>query len=122
MKNAKYPIFGIIGIVILLFLGFWLGRASRSNQTGDHPLPKSEVSAVDHNAGEAYLRQNISLLSPESAVLGGTFYVTSVTWSDDGLALVEYEDGHIALKAEAVLEPVDEVPGGIKVKSFQIVE
>ena len=122
MKNTKYLVFGIIGIVILLFLGFWLSRTSQSNPASDNFLPEPEASVVDHNAGEAYLRQNISTLSPESAVLGGTFYVTSITWLDDESVLVEYEDGHIALKAEAVLEPVDEIPGGIKIKSFQIVE
>ncbi len=51
---------------------------------------------------ENYLRENISALSPEPEVLGGTFYVTEITWLNQELALVNYEDGHIALSAEAL--------------------
>jgi len=48
---------------------------------------------------ENYIRNNISNLSEEKAVLGGTFYVTKIIFFDSGRALVNYEDGHIALVA-----------------------
>ncbi|MDD4319628.1 MAG: hypothetical protein PHW10_04885 [Candidatus Peribacteraceae bacterium] len=60
------------------------------------PRPPSDVP--DRAAAEAYIRANISALSPESAVLGGTFYVTDIRWQDEDTAVVEYEDGHIALR------------------------
>ncbi|MBN2854103.1 hypothetical protein JXK06_01040 [Patescibacteria group bacterium] len=52
---------------------------------------------------ENYLKENISNFSPAEAVLGGTFYITEINWSEDGsVAQIKYEDGHIALEAEAL--------------------
>ncbi len=58
-------------------------------------------SANAHAAAEAYIRAHVSELSPVSAVLGGTFRVTDITWEDNDTAVVSYEDGHIALKGRA---------------------
>lgn len=44
---------------------------------------------------EEYIKQNISQISPVSPVLGGSWYVVSVEFLDDGLVDVVYEDGHI---------------------------
>lgn len=46
-----------------------------------------------------FLKTNISKLSPQKAVLGGTFYVTDVQLTSADGGTVAYEDGHIALKA-----------------------
>lgn len=46
-----------------------------------------------------YLKAHISELSPQKEVLGGKFYITKITFENSGNAVVEYEDGHIALKA-----------------------
>lgn len=46
---------------------------------------------------EAFIRANIAGLSPEPAILGGSFYVTDLEWIDDDTIRVSYEDGHIAL-------------------------
>ena len=37
--------------------------------------------------------------APEKEVLGGKFYITKLTWVGDNSGIVEYEDGHIALRA-----------------------
>lgn len=47
---------------------------------------------------EISIRSSITQLSPEPAVLGGTFYVLEITWVDDDTARVVYEDGHIQLQ------------------------
>ncbi len=47
---------------------------------------------------ESYIRENITNLSDEKAVLGGTFYVTEIIWEDDFHGAVFYEDGHYAFK------------------------
>ena len=47
-----------------------------------------------------YIRENISDLSSEKEVLGGTFYVTSINFTGENTADVAYEDGHIALTAK----------------------
>lgn len=53
-------------------------------------------SSIDTDAYENYIRENISTLSPVLPVLGGTWYVTNITWWENGYVTVEYEDGHIA--------------------------
>ncbi len=69
---------------------------------------------------EDYIKDNISKLSPEAAVLGGKFYVTQIKWIDDhSKAVVDYEDGHVALSANVILEGKGE---DIKVSSFQIIK
>ena len=57
--------------------------------------PRAEVPEGKLMSIESYVSQNISELSPEKAVLGGTFYVTEIQVAD-GKGTVEYEDGHIA--------------------------
>ncbi|OGF24866.1 hypothetical protein A2331_03310 [Candidatus Falkowbacteria bacterium RIFOXYB2_FULL_34_18] len=51
---------------------------------------------------EAYLKNNISELSPEKEVLGGKFYITKFRFIDDGRVVIDYEDGHIALGASVL--------------------
>lgn len=66
-----------------------------------------------------YIEQNISELSPEPEVLGGTFHVTSIDFIDDNLAIVEYEDGHIALEAQVIYSVVN---NRVNINSFQLIE
>ncbi|MEX2437433.1 MAG: hypothetical protein WD509_02560 [Candidatus Paceibacterota bacterium] len=47
-----------------------------------------------------YIEENISDLSLEEEVLGGTFYVTNIKFSGTNSGTIEYEDGHIALVAD----------------------
>jgi len=46
-----------------------------------------------------YIKAHVSELSPEKEVLGGKFYITNIVFENAGNAVVEYEDGHIALRA-----------------------
>ena len=64
---------------------------------------------------ETFLSNNLSSLSPEKEVLGGTFYLTNVYWSDKDSAIIEYEDGHIALRAKVIFAE------GLSVDSFEII-
>lgn len=52
---------------------------------------------------ENYLKANISKLSKAKAVLGGKFYVTDIKWQPNRVAVVSYEDGHIALQAKTAM-------------------
>jgi hypothetical protein len=61
-----------------------------------------DTAAFDERT-EAYVRENISSLSPEAEVLGGTFYVTEVE-AKEGVGVVEYEDGHNAFTADFTYE------------------
>lgn len=54
----------------------------------------------DQTLVEAYLRANIKTLAPEQPVLGGSWYVVSVTLNQEQKSgVVVYEDGHIQGKA-----------------------
>ena len=57
------------------------------------------LTTAERTQAETYIRQNIGSLSTEDPVLGGTFYVTEIRWDTDGYAIVDYEDGHIALRS-----------------------
>lgn len=60
---------------------------------GGEPLDEDQILASE------YIKSHISELSPEKEVLGGKFYVTQIRFEEGNRALVEYEDGHIALRA-----------------------
>ncbi len=79
----------------------------------------SAVSPAIQESVTEYLKANISELSPEKEVLGGTFYITSVRFLSPMLCLVEYEDGHVAYTAtvEFAVPSADEV----KIVDFRIV-
>lgn len=67
-----------------------------------------------------YIKKNISILSPQKEVLGGTFYVTQFIRTDRNSGIVEYEDGHNAYKAKVSFSSNDKK--GITVISFNLVE
>ena len=53
----------------------------------------------DRSIVEKYIRENIKTITPEKAVLGGSWYVTSIEINPSKkTGLVAYEDGHIAGK------------------------
>jgi len=77
--------------------GFGLHNAFRDPDDGELDrltLDQERVMVED------YIRANISALSPESEVLGGTFYMTDIRFTSTQTGVVEYEDGHIALIAD----------------------
>jgi hypothetical protein len=76
------------------------------------PAPAGKLMAI-----EDYVRQNISALSPEKEVLGGTYYVTEISASD-GVGVVSYEDGHNAYTADFTYVSDDRT--GHTITSFKI--
>lgn len=55
---------------------------------------REALGADEREQVEAYVRSHLDELSPVEPVLGGSFYATSVSWLDNGVVRVEYEDGH----------------------------
>lgn len=82
-------------------------------------LTACSASAENQAAADAYIRANVSELSPTPAVLGGTFMVTDIEWEDDDTAIVSYEDGHIALQGRTDIVIGDD---GVTVTEFMIVD
>lgn len=77
-------------------------------------------SAPDQNVVRQFFERNISTLSPEKEVLGGTFYVTDFALNDNYSGVVSYEDGHMAYKAYVTF--TTDKTGAISVTSFDIIE
>ncbi|MFH0891611.1 MAG: hypothetical protein V1867_02420 [Candidatus Falkowbacteria bacterium] len=67
-----------------------------------------------------YIRKNINELSPEKAVLGGTFQLGSVKFTGPDTCVVEYEDGHIALAARASFRL--SAGGEVEIVSFDVIK
>ena len=80
-------------------------------------FPGTQTPNEDLLSVKSYVSQNISVLSPEKAVLGGTFYVTEIQASG-GEGFVRYEDGHIALAADFTYAVSRE--GDVEVTSFTV--
>ncbi|MGE5426098.1 MAG: hypothetical protein ACM3PZ_03420 [Bacillota bacterium] len=109
----------ILSLTILAAAGYAIFEARQNPAQTDKQSPVANEGAAQIRKAdyETYLRENINALSPEKPVLGGTFYVTEVTWIGDRNARVSYEDGHIALEADIVFSVQD---GVISVESFVV--
>ncbi len=77
------------------------------------------LSADDELKLYTFIENNLAQLSPEPAVLGGTFYITSLEVLDLSAGEVEYEDGHIALKAKFNFVVNS---NGVQISNFEIIK
>jgi hypothetical protein len=106
----------LLALIVIVILGlsgyFFIDLKKEPTQIEDVQTDKS-VSAM------GYVYKNISTLSPEKEVLGGTFYVTNIT-ADSGVGTVSYEDGHNAFTADFSYTFSD--TGEVKITRFEIVE
>ncbi|HBB49328.1 TPA: hypothetical protein DEQ22_00780 [Candidatus Nomurabacteria bacterium] len=86
-------------LVLVILLAAIAGIFYFANKPAVAPgvtLPAQSDPVAEKANVESYLRENISILSPIPAVLGGTWYVVEVTVNTDtDSGTVEYEDGHI---------------------------
>ncbi len=87
----------VFSLVVALFL---YGVSKNFHLKGDSGSLVSETKVgFSKDEVEKYIKQNISSLSHERPVLGGTFYVTEIVWGSETKGLVSYEDGHIAVES-----------------------
>ena len=105
----------IISIVVLVLLGLGVFFLI----VKEPALAPVEQPNEDPNIVISYISANISELSPEKEVLGGTFYITNISL-DSGRGTVEYEDGHIALVADFSYSFSEK--GEVQITRFEIVE
>ena len=103
----------LILLIALAGLIYWFDYAEAPTN-----LPTQADEPQQHGRADiqSYVRENIAQLSPEPAVLGGTFYVTAIE-AADGTGTVWYEDGHIALVADFTYI-IDKY--GITISSFEV--
>ena len=93
--------------------GWLIDEIICSNKTSE------EVSTDESNLVGDYIKENISILSPKDPVLGGSFYVTEINFVSPGIAIINYEDGHIALEAQVEYEVES---GDVIINKFNIQE
>jgi hypothetical protein len=136
-KNTKTVLISLV-IILLVVVGVYAlkdqdnnkmelpdnenGVVSEVNNENEEDLQNREnidVSPEEQGAVTTYLENNISELSPEEAVLGGAFYVTYVSFPGDNIAIVNYEDGHIALTAKV---NYNYKYGEVIINSFELLE
>lgn len=114
--TKKIILFIILLCTVLIFLT--MNQKDESVNSLNQPTLKNAV--IQKEVIVEYLKNNISTLSPEKEVLGGTYYVTKFTDTDNNSGIVEYEDGHNAYKAK-VFYSMD-AKRGIQINSFEIIE
>ncbi len=112
IKRLLWPfiVLVIIGFVFVIYLN------KKELSRGENNLSQKQINdelVID------YIKNNISSLSPEAEVLGGTFYVTNIEKIGDNVFYLEYEDGHIALSAELEYEINEN--GEIIIYNFNII-
>jgi hypothetical protein len=123
--NKKKVIFRIALIIIIIILTtilFYQRQEADLNNDFEEEAKKeviiNQLSIKEQENIIVYLEENISELSPEKEVLGGSFYINSVDFLDTNNLILEYEDGHISLIAEVNFEYIEE--GDISIKGFEI--
>jgi hypothetical protein len=127
-KEKGLLIFSILVLVSIILFFFLQNQKQQNTSIGesDSSIIENEVEIEDTNKLtieeqeiiSEYLKENISELSPEKEVLGGKFYITSIDFLSDQKLIAEYEDGHIALKAEIDFEYLDSE--NIIIENFKI--
>ena len=80
------------------------------------------LMGVEQSLFENYLKNNISDLSPIKEALGGKFFITGIYWQPNRVAIVDYEDGHIALQARVNfgVKYADGWPEEVEIESFEV--
>ena len=87
----------LILIVLIGGIGWWM--KNNNSEPVTTPEPQIIQTPDEREVVETYLRENITTLSPIAPVLGGSWYVVSVSIDTEANAgTVTYEDGHIQEK------------------------
>lgn len=107
-KNRKTYLTIVLVTIAAVAYMWWpsLSIAPNSAQPSNHRLMPIED----------YVSQNISTLSPQKEILGGTFYVTHIE-AANGVGRVSYEDGHVGYTADFTYTTTDR---GHDITSFDI--
>lgn len=78
----------------------FLGKDDMRTDGEANEIPRAQSSMDSQAIAEAYIRENISRLSPEEEVIGGEFYVSGIEFSSDRGGSVAYGDGHNSFVAD----------------------
>lgn len=126
-KNNKTFFLIIIIIVIIFIIGLYFFQSKNNlintnlnKDNFNNPQVSKIITNSDKENIQEYLKNNISSLSPQKEVLGGKFYITNINFLDNNHLIVDYEDGHIALKAKVEFKINNE--NKIQILNFNIIK
>jgi hypothetical protein len=109
MQNQKSLVVAILVIGLFIVAGFFISKGMDKTleevvvvQTGTDQTPTGQTLTQTQRETivTTYIKAKISQLSPELPVLGGTFYVTDISFTGPSQGEVKYEDGHVAFVAD----------------------
>lgn len=124
-KNKKIWLISVIvlaiAILLVIFFAAPESRAPYLEEPNENEIELIDYTAQDRELFDSFLRENISAISPEPEVLGGTFYVTEIDWENEREGIVSYEDGHIALRASFGLSFPDANKDEVQLDYFDII-
>lgn len=130
-KQNKYSII-ILSVFLIIIISIFLYINSKKTEKENENLntnnnlneitntEKNELSEEEQQTVFNYLQNNISEISPEKEVLGGSFYITSIDFLNGQEAIIEYEDGHIAFKANVQFQYINQ--DNITINNFEIIQ
>lgn len=119
MKKSKFFwLFSILFIIFLVSACVSPDEVENEETNLENNQEQQETELNHEDLVKEYIKENISQLSPESEVLGGTFYVTNIDFVEDNMVIVDYEDGHIALNAKAIFSVND---NEVEINSFELI-
>lgn len=99
----------------------WIKVGNPKNNKPEIPcgIEEEKIAVKD------FLTNYISILSKEKEILGGKFYITNFELKDNNSGIVEYEDGHIALKASftyKIDKNFEQNTYSVKIDNFNIIK
>ncbi len=95
----------------------------KNNLTFIKAIPQIDCTKLDEKLSvEKYIKDNIKIIATNSAVLGGSWHVTTITINEESnIAEISYEDGHIVSYAK-VSYVYKNNPDNISITKFELVK
>lgn len=125
-NNKKILLISAIVIAVAILLVVFFVTPNIEFPYIETPNSENEVTDINYTENDQelfnnFLRDNISAISPEPEVLGGTFYVTDINWENEREGVVSYEDGHIAFEAMFGFSYPDANKDEVQLDYFEII-
>ncbi|MBD3248096.1 hypothetical protein GF382_02295 [Candidatus Falkowbacteria bacterium] len=96
----------------------WCDDLQRCINTKGEKCPLIPTTHAERVLVEEYLSEHLSELSPKKEVLGGKFYLGDLNFEGRDKVVIDYEDGHIVLRADVFYEIED---GQVQILEFKII-
>jgi len=109
MQNQRSWVIAVVVIGLFIVAGFFISQSMDKTAPEDtevltgadqNPSTQALTQTQKETIVTTYIKAKISELSPELPVLGGTFYVTDISFTGPSAGEVSYEDGHVAFVAD----------------------